>query len=176
MTETIELGDGPAFLAILDEVTELYLAIRRAQSHTTAALYSREAFVDRTSAQVGREGFAATWARVDAELVGFAFGFRFPASTWWSGEATPPPVEMADVPRFAVIELDVAIAWRGRGIGRRLMDALLEGRPEPYAVLTTTPGTPARTMYDRWGWTKVGTARHAPDAPVMDTLVRRLSA
>jgi GNAT superfamily N-acetyltransferase len=174
--EVIESGDGAAFDSILDEVTEVYLAARRDQAHAKAALYTREAFLDRTTLQLGRDGFGATWARVGGELVGFAFGLPLGPGRWWSGNATPPPREMDDVAKFAVIELDVVPQWRSQGIARRLMRALLDGRPEPYAVLTTTPGTPARAMYDRWGWRKVGTAQHAPDAPVMDTLVRRLSA
>jgi ribosomal protein S18 acetylase RimI-like enzyme len=76
-----------------------------------------------------------------------------------------------DAPKFAVIELIVDEAWRGRGIGRQLMDDLLADRTEPYAMLTTRATNPARKMYSRWGWVQVGTTQHTPTAPVMDQLV-----
>jgi GNAT superfamily N-acetyltransferase len=171
---TIQGGDGPALLAILDEVTDLYLRVRAEQPHASARLYRREAFLDRTRGQAARDGFAAVWARVGGRLVGFAFGLRFPAGGWWRGDATPPGPEILARPTFAVIELNVAGPWRGHGIGGRLMRALLRDRPEPYAVLTTSPDEPARAMYDRWGWVQVGTARHTPDAPLMDQLLLRL--
>lgn len=165
---------GRQFLDVLDEVTDLYLDVRSGLD-TNSSIHTRTSFVDRTTRQAGQEGFSGVLARVGGTLVGFAFGLPLPPGQWWTGKADPPPPEILDAPKFAVIELDVAEPWRGRGIGRTLHDTLLDGRPEPYAILTTTPGHPARTMYARWGWVRVGTAQHAPDAPVMDQLVLRLN-
>jgi GNAT superfamily N-acetyltransferase len=172
----IERGDGAAVMAMLEPITELYLEVRAAQPHASSSLYSRDAFVSRTTAQAGRDGFAATWTRPGEDLVGFAFGFTMPPGGWWGGNPTPPPAEILDQPKFAVIELNVAAAWRGQGIGRRLLDDLLSDRPEPYAILTTGPDEPARQMYVHWGWEQVGTAQHTPEAPVMDQLVLKLRA
>jgi GNAT superfamily N-acetyltransferase len=166
-------ADGPEWLDMLDDVTGLYLAIR-SDLDDNSSINTRESFVDRTTRQTARDGFSAVWARADDALIGFAFGLRLPAGGWWTGESTAPPPEILNAPKFALIELDVAVDWRGRGIGHTLHDMLLEGRPEPYAILTTVAGRPARDMYDRWGWEQVGTAQHAPDAPVMDQLVLRL--
>lgn len=169
---TYDRATGPQFLDMLDEVTDLYLDIR-AGLDDNSSINTSESFVDRTTRQAGQEGFSGVLARVGGTLVGFAFGLRFPPGRWWAGQAEHPPPEILDTPKFAVIELDVAEPWRGRGIGRKLHDTLLENRPDPYAILTTPPGQPARAMYDRWGWVPVGTAQHAPDAPVMDQLVLR---
>jgi GNAT superfamily N-acetyltransferase len=158
------------WIAMLDEVADLYVAIR-SELGQTEGIYTRQSFVDRTTRQVDREGFAATYAREGDRLVGFSFGLRLAPGAWWAGNPTMPPEEILDAPKFAVIELDVAASHRGRGIGRHLINMLLGDRTEPYATLTTTPGLPAREMYARWGWRQIGTAQHTPDAPVMDQLV-----
>lgn len=164
--------DGVGMLDRLADVTALYLDIRAEQDHTGASIYDPDVFVKRTTRQAGQLGFSAVLAiSPDDKVIGFAFGFTFGAGEWWSGNPTPPTPEILERTKFALIELDVATAMRGQGIGRRLMDELLADRPEPYAVLTSVPGTPARGMYDRWGWVQMGTAQHAPDAPVMDQLV-----
>jgi GNAT superfamily N-acetyltransferase len=171
MTITYTGGGGPLILTHLDQVTDLFLANRDDEA-AASALYTRESFIERTTRQAARPGFACVLATdTDARLIGFAFGFTFAAGNWWAGNPQLPPDEILREPKFAVIELNVAADHRGHGIGRRLMDELLDGRSEPYAVLTSIPDTPARATYDRWGWQQIGTAQHSPDAPVMDQLV-----
>ncbi|MEQ4299953.1 N-acetyltransferase [Plantactinospora sp. B6F1] len=170
----MERIDGPAFLATLDEVTALYVAVHGEGPQGDSPLYARETFLKRTNRQAVRPGFAATLARRGAtdELAGFAFGLPFPPGVWWaSHRRDDPPAEVLEASKFAVIELNVAGAFRGRGLARRLLDLLLAGRPEPFAILTTTPESPARSMYVRWGWKQIGTAQHTPEAPCMDQLV-----
>lgn len=171
-------GGGSAVLAMLDEMTDLYRAVYAEPPYNSGPLWSDDLFRLRTEHQARRDGFRARWARSGAgDLVGFAFGFGMGAGGWWGGgDADLPPEEILAGDKFAVIELIVDRAWRGQGIGRRLLDELLAGRPEPYAMLTAVPAAPARALYDRWGWRQVGTARHTPDSPVMDQLVLRLDA
>ncbi|WP_422769998.1 GNAT family N-acetyltransferase [Plantactinospora sp. WMMC1484] len=170
----LERVDGPVFLAMRDDVTALYAAVHHAGPQGDSPLYARETFLKRTNRQAVQPGFAATLARHGAagELAGFAFGLPFPSGVWWaSHRRDDPPVDVLEAPKFAVIELNVAGAFRGRGLARRLLDLLLTDRPEPFAILTTTPDSPARSMYARWGWKQIGTAQHTPEAPCMDQLV-----
>jgi GNAT superfamily N-acetyltransferase len=174
MTFTYTRGGGPLILAHLDDVTDMFLA-NRDEEAAASTLYTRKSFIERTTRQAARPGFGCVLATdADARLIGFAFGFTFAAGSWWAGDPQPPPDEILREPKFAVIELNVAAEQRGHGIGRQLMDELLDGRPEPYAVLTSIPGSPARATYARWGWQQIGTARHSPDTPVMDQLVLAL--
>jgi GNAT superfamily N-acetyltransferase len=162
--------DGDATLKMLDEVTDLYVAIHSQPEHQFP-MYGRDAFIERTTAQCNRDGFELVSLRIDDQLIGFSFGLRFAAGKWWS-DIAPPPAAILDATKFAVIELDVDEQLRRRGFGRELMNQLLADRPEPYATLAATVDGDAHAMYIRWGWRVVG---RFTDEPVMDALVKDLS-
>jgi GNAT superfamily N-acetyltransferase len=157
-------GDGKAALALFSQLADLYQEAYAEPPYHSGPLFDADAFEARTRRQATRDGFTIVWAETNGRVVGFAFGFMMPAGGWWAGQAATPPDRV------------VARAWRGHGIGRRLLDELLSGRPESFAILTAVRDAPARAMYARWGWEQVGTAQHTTDAPVMDQLVLRLPA
>jgi GNAT superfamily N-acetyltransferase len=164
--------DGTAALGILDELADVYDEVYAEPPYNSGPLFSRSRFLDRTLTQAARQGFKLTVARLgDGELAGFSFGLPFGGGTWWAGNVTPPPQQIRAGTKFAVIELILRIPWRGRGLGRGLMEKLLEDRSEDYAILTSVPEASAHAMYERWGWYKVGTVQPAADAPTMDAMV-----
>ncbi|MEU0518176.1 GNAT family N-acetyltransferase [Streptosporangium sp. NPDC006007] len=150
---------------------DLYEEIHAEPPYLSGPLYARERFIHRTAGQVRREGFTLVSAHDGPALAGFAFGLPFPAGRWWGGDASPGPANVVAAEKFAVIELGVHAAYRGRGIGRRLLEDLLTDRAAPYAVLLAHPDAPAHAMYRRWGWQVVGTVRPAPDSGTSDALV-----
>lgn len=100
-------------------------------------------------------GFAMVLAEsTDGSLVGFAYGLTFGPDQWWRFAGDEPP-ETRGRPKFAVMELAVRSAWRGRRIGSALMSTLLADRPEPYATLCANPLAKARAIYESWGWIQV---------------------
>jgi hypothetical protein len=105
--------------------------------------------------------------------VGFAYGYTMPAGRWWDGTDRPAPQELEAADKLAVIEWAVLPARRGAGIGRRLLDALLAGRREPWATLTVNPAADARAVYERWGWQQVASTRPGR-MPAMDVLALEL--
>jgi GNAT superfamily N-acetyltransferase len=125
----------------------------------------------RLTDQVDRPGFAFLVSCVDTLPVGFAFGRRFTEGQWWHGAEILPPARYIEAEKYAVSELVVASAYRGRRLSSRLMAELLRERPEPYATLLSRPGSLARTIYHHWGWRAVGTARALPQWPATDALV-----
>jgi GNAT superfamily N-acetyltransferase len=156
-----------------EEYVELYLATRAEPPYNSGPLYARDRFLDRTAKQAAGEGFRLVSARDEGRLVGFAFGFRIPAGRWWGGGPGLTP-ELERDENFAVIELDLAKEYRGRGYGRLLLEELLEGRREPWAILLSLPSAPAHALYEHLGWDVVGTMQPFPDAEVADVMAVRL--
>lgn len=163
---------GEQTVAMLDELTELYLEVRRDDPFHDDPLFSRSSFISRTKSQAGRAGFELITATVGNALAGFSFGYPIAAGSWWV-DATPPPEHILKAPKFAVIELDVGRSYQRQGLGHALLDALLDERPEAYATLAAIPKSPPHAMYERWGWFMVGTI--GGEGPVMDALVLPLA-
>jgi len=98
---------------------------------------------DRYRRQLASHMKASGWDLVAAyqgdELVGYAYGFPLqPDTGWWNGLLTTlPDHEITETGHrtFALSELMVRVAWRGRGIGRALHDRLLSARREVRATL-----------------------------------------
>jgi|HubBroStandDraft_1064217.scaffolds.fasta_scaffold04186_11 ribosomal protein S18 acetylase RimI-like enzyme len=157
-------------LARLEDIADLYIDAHSENPGESDEIFSRPGFIDRTIAQARRDGFEFVVARSGNTLTGFAFGYLVGGSKWWA-DCSLPPQEVFLASKFAVIELDVGQFYQGRGIGKRLIELLLSGRPEKFATLAATPDSPAQAMYIRWGWYKVGTFE---TPPVMDAMVFRL--
>ncbi len=106
-------------------------------------------------------GFEAVTTRHERALTGFCYGAPLAAgSRWWDGLVpAPPPGFTTETGKrtFAVIDLAVRPAHRGRGLARRLLDGLLAGRAEERATLAAAPDEhQIQAMYQRWGWRYVG--------------------
>ncbi len=111
-------------------------------------------------AHSARPGFDAVAAWRGDELIGFGYGHRNVAPSWWDDWVRPhlTAAGREDVldGSFVVVQLDVAPAWHRHGIGRRLLNALLDGRREPRVLLTTQGGpNPARAFYERLGFVEL---------------------
>ena len=118
------------------------------------------AFRARATKQLERPGFDLVAARADGVLVGFAFGYSLqPDTHWWVGLEPDPGAAFAQETgnrTFVLSEIEVRRAWQERGLGRAVHDALLQDRSEERATLATGPDHQAQSVYERWGWGKVG--------------------
>ncbi|GAB3805981.1 GNAT family N-acetyltransferase [Micromonospora zhanjiangensis] len=160
---------GPADLRryrprFLDLYREVYSEPPYSETEEHVAAYA-ERFVEESA----RSGFAVVVAESGTELAGYAYGHSFAADDWWQ-DADQEPAETKGCTKFAVMELAVRRPCRGRGVGTRLMGALIDGRPEQLATLCSNPAAPARQIYHRWGWQPVAVA-HPPNIPPMEILV-----
>lgn len=168
----VDVLDGPAALALRDAATALYAVVFAEPPYNESpdmAEHFRRAFKRETK----KDGFAFVAETVGDELVGMAYGFTMPAAEWWRNADREPPAEVLDAPKLAVMEWAVHPDHRGTGIGRRLMDALLADRHEPWATLNVNPASRARDLYRSWGWEPCGMTRNRM-YPDMEVLLLRL--
>ena len=164
--------DGETTAAMLEEIADLYTDAHAGNPGEDDELFSRASFLTRTTSQARKPGFELVTASSDDMLAGFSFGYTIPAGQWWA-ECPPPPREVLDSPKLAVIELDVRPTWQRQGIAKKLLQMLLDGRAEKFATLAATPDSPAQAMYLRWGWTTVA---RFDTPPVMDAMLIRLES
>jgi GNAT superfamily N-acetyltransferase len=119
----------------------------------------REAVWDRHSV---RDGFRLALAYDADALVGFAYGYTGEHGQWWTDNARrvlePEIAESWLGGHFELVSIGVLDAARGRGVGRGLMHALLEGLPHERLLLMTSsdPSDPARRLYASEGWQVLG--------------------
>ena len=157
--------------ARLDEIIDVY----------------REAFLDKFepdpvgAARGRRVSVGAHLQREDVRFVGFAdnegklvaiaYGMPSRRSTWWHDTVRaglPPNLRVWLDNAFEVSEVHVRPAWQGRGLGRALMDMLLEDIPQRTVVLSALadPTLPARYLYAKLGFVPLAEPFRFPGAPV----------
>jgi GNAT superfamily N-acetyltransferase len=102
-------------------------------------------------------------------LVGFAYGFTLPVDhRWWSGLERPQPEAVTtewEGRTFGFVNLAVVRSQWDRGVGRRLIETLLDSRPESRMLGTVQP-TAERTqaIYRHLGWRYLGRKGPVEDA------------
>ncbi|MGH3088400.1 MAG: GNAT family N-acetyltransferase [Rubrobacteraceae bacterium] len=102
-------------------------------------------------------GFRCLVAEENDQVLGFVYGYTDEPGGWWH-EQVAPSMEAAGLERwlrnaFALTELAVAPQARGRGVGGRLHDTLLDSLPHRRSLLSThQEKTVARKLYDKRGW------------------------
>lgn len=104
-----------------------------------------------------RDDLRAVAAHDDGRLVGIAYGYRGRPGQWWTDQVRAAmDANLADVwltDAFEVCELHVRPPQQGLGVGRALLDTLLDGVGTRTAVLTTPDeATRARGFYRAAGW------------------------
>ncbi len=114
-----------------------------------------------------RPGFRAVGAFAETpdgeQLVGFGYGYVIAPGQWWHDQVRAA-LDRRTAKKwlsgaFEVCELHVRPELQGQGVGRQLLDRLLDGPPARTAILTTPDReTRARRFYRAGGW--VDLARH----------------
>jgi ribosomal protein S18 acetylase RimI-like enzyme len=156
------------FAAHRDEVLEVYAEAMQVEP---VAARARRPVVE---GHVLRTGLTSVAAVEGGRLVGVAYGYVGSPGQWWHDQVRAALREHygdADARAwldgaFEVCELHVRPEAQGAGLGRRLLDTLLEGQPSRTAVLTTPDSeTRARGFYRAGGWVDLVRRMRFPGDP-----------
>jgi ribosomal protein S18 acetylase RimI-like enzyme len=122
-------------------------------------------------AHTERPGFRAVGAFAQAadgeRLIGFGYGYLVAPGQWWHDQVRAA-LDRRTAKRwlpggFEVCELHVHPDHQSRGIGRRLLHALVEGISAPAALLSTPDAdTKAFRLYHQDGFVDLARAYHFP--------------
>jgi ribosomal protein S18 acetylase RimI-like enzyme len=149
-------------LTRLDEIYEVYVTAHDGRLDDPRDQLWRDEHLPR---HTPRDDFDFLVAVEQGGVLGFGYGYTGAYGQWWTDRvaaALEPEVRQAwlDQPHFEVVELHVRPTAQRRGIGTRLLAALLARQPHDRALLTTYaedhPGLP---FYTRLGWQRLGDIR-----------------
>lgn len=102
-----------------------------------------------------RKGYVGLVARVDECIVGVAFGSASQAGQWWHDKVADHvgPHHPALQKAWVLTQLNVLAAYRNRGIGAQLHDAIIDKQTRSNLLLSTpVANTSAQRFYERRGW------------------------
>lgn len=96
---------------------------------------------------------------------------------WWKRVTPAPSAEYTDRHALELKEIGVRTPWRGTGLARRIHDALLADRTEPYVSLMVNPlagSGKVRRLYESWGYEDIGQSQPSPASPVLTVMARSI--
>ena len=98
--------------------------------------YAVTAFGERLDRHCTEPGYVAVLAYADGHPIGYAYGNTIEhGDRYWQRISPEPPDKYTERPAVALKEIGVRQAWRKTGTARRIHDALLATRDEPFVTL-----------------------------------------
>ncbi|MGW6603341.1 N-acetyltransferase family protein [Streptomyces sp. NPDC055036] len=159
---------------LLDVYAEVY-----AREITNDPFFSVERFDSRLTGHASGAGWMCVLGEVAGEPVGYAYGATVQPGGWWGGLVTSVGADLTqeDGQRtIGLFEIMLRAPWRGQGIARGIHDELMGQRSEQRAALTVEQAHPkVRTLYENWGYHKVGEIKPTSDSPLYDALLLDLN-
>jgi len=147
----IRLVDAGTFATHVHEAADVY---GRAMNRGLDLVAQRREIM---AGHVDRSGFTAVVAMNGEELVGFGYGYLGRAGDWWHDIVAmavgPEQTTRWLTDAFELAELHVEPAHQGAGVGRRLLDTLIDATTSSTVVLSThDQETVARSLYRSVGF------------------------
>ncbi|MGI8926988.1 MAG: GNAT family N-acetyltransferase [Tepidiformaceae bacterium] len=126
-----------------------------------------------------RPGFRAFAAIVEpGSVAGMTYGYTGEAGQWWHDSVRrrlqPDGVRSWLERSYELVEVAVAPAHQGRGIGAALIGCLLGGRPESTCVLSTRIDSRAHLLYRRLGFEVITAMPFAENGALFYVMGKRL--
>lgn len=167
----VRRGGAEEFRARLPELVEVYRrAFLDVHEHDPARAAQERFSIMQTHA--GRETLVLAVADDEEGLAGFCYGFRGGRGQYWH-DAVVAALPHAEAARCfgdcrEIAELHVRPDAQGRGLGRALLRAALDGATERTAALSVLDAadSPARHLYEAEGFTAVLPGFRFPGNPL----------
>ncbi|MEU9337809.1 GNAT family N-acetyltransferase [Streptomyces sp. NPDC048290] len=171
---TVELRTFTTLEHMRGDLIDVYAEVRAPLLHLPN--YAVTAFGERLDRHGGEPGFTAVLAYADGLPVGYAYGNTIRhGDRYWQRTSPQPADKYTKRPAIAMKEIGVRPAWRGSGTARRIHDALLATRDEPYVTLMVNPAAgegKVHALYRSWGYADIGQSQPSPASPVLMVMAR----
>ncbi|MBM9624142.1 GNAT family N-acetyltransferase [Streptomyces zhihengii] len=173
-TPAIELRSFTDMEAARGDLLDVYAEVRAPLLHL--ANYAVSAFGERLDRHGAEDGFQALLAYEGEHPVGYAYGNRIEdGDRYWQRTDPTPGEEFTAGAVVALKEIGVRPAWRGIGLARRIHDAFLATRNEPYVTLMvnkTAGDGKVHALYRSWGYEDLGHSQPSPASPRLTVMIR----
>ncbi|MGW2445786.1 N-acetyltransferase family protein [Streptomyces sp. NPDC001675] len=173
-TPTSELRTFTDLEPIRGDLIDVYAEVRASLLHLPN--YAVHAFGERLDRHSNEPGFTAVIAYADGNPVGYAYGNRIEhGDRYWQRTTPEPDTQYTSRPALALKEIGVRQAWRKTGTARRMHDAFLAARNEPYVTLMVNPAAgdgKVHRLYQSWGYQDIGQSQPSPASPVLTVMIR----
>jgi len=160
--------------AVRGDLLDVYAEVRAPLLHMPS--YAVTAFGERLDRHGTEPGFVAVLAYADGHPVGYAYGNTIEhGDRYWQRTSPEPAGKYTERPAVALKEIGVRSTWRKTGTARRIHDALLATRDEPYITLMVHPAAgdgKVHALYESWGYEDIGQSQPSPASPVLTVMIR----
>lgn len=159
---------------IRGDLIDVYTDLRAPLLHLPN--YAVATFAERLDRHSTEPGFEAVIAYADGHPVGYVYGNTIERGDRYWQRTSPPPAEIyTERPAVALKEGGVRPTWRKTGTARRIHDAILATRDEPFVTLMVNPAAEdgkVHALYKSWGYEDIGQSQPTPDTPVLTVMIR----
>ncbi|MGI5443782.1 N-acetyltransferase family protein [Streptomyces shenzhenensis] len=156
------------------DLLDVYAEVRAPLLHLPN--YAVTSFGERLDRHGGEPGFVAVLAYADDQPIGYAYANTIEHGDRYWQRTTPTPTDQCtEHPALAIKEIGVRPSWRKTGTARRIHDALLADREEPYATLMVNAAAgdgKVRALYRSWGYQDIGHSQPSPASPLLTVMIR----
>jgi GNAT superfamily N-acetyltransferase len=175
-TATLELRTFDNLDTVRGDLVDVYADVRSALLHLPN--YAVTAFGERLDRHGAEPGFVAVLAYADGFPVGYAYANTIEhGDRYWERTNPVPADEYTARPAAALKEIGVRSAWRKTGTARRIHDALLATRSEPFVTLMVNPAGDGKVhaLYQSWGYDDIGHSQPSPSSPLLNVMIKPIS-
>ncbi|MET8982578.1 GNAT family N-acetyltransferase [Streptomyces sp. NPDC004539] len=171
---TVELRTFTTLDPIRSDLLDVYAEVRAPLLHLPN--YAVTAFGERLDRHGADPGFVAVLAYADDHPIGYAYANTIEhGNRYWQRTTPTPPEQYTERPALALKEIGVRPTWRGTGTARRIHDALLAARQEPYVTLMVNSAAgdgKVHALYESWGYEDIGQSQPSPASPLLTVMIR----